>query len=191
MLYINYVYLCILFISITLIIYTIYTIYNAIISNPIPNNKRNLYRNNNNIITHNVFNNFVFDENIRKNKIDDNYIIPDVTIKYSNKINSRGVFANKNFYKNDIIEICPCIKINALLHHERPFENYLFKLNDKYSIVGFGYCSMYNHSETPNALWHIINENQISIQILKDIKKDEEILVSYGNEYWETRDSKI
>lgn len=180
------IYLSILFICISSIIYTIY---NVIISTP-KINQRTLYPNNN-FITHNVFNNFVFDENIRKNKIDDIYIIPDVTVKYSNKINSRGVFANKNFYKNDIIEICPCIKINALYDQELPLEDYIFKLNNKYSIVGFGYCSLYNHSETPNAIWNIINENQISIQILKDIKKDEEIMVSYGNEYWEKRDSKI
>jgi SET domain-containing protein len=50
---------------------------------------------------------------------------------------------------------------------------------------------MYNHSNTPNALWHIINENQMSIQIIKDIKKDEEILVSYGTKYWKTRNLKI
>jgi len=186
MLYLNYVYLTILFICITPIIYTIY---NVLIS--ISKKNQRTLNPNNNIISHNVFNNFVFDENIRKNKIDDNYIIPDVTVKYSNKINSRGVFANKNFYKNDIIEICPCIKINSLVHHEVPLENYIFKLNNNYSVVGFGYCSIYNHSDTPNALWHIINENQISIQILKDIKKDEEILVSYGDEYWESRDFKI
>jgi hypothetical protein len=153
-------------------------------------NQRKLYLNNN-IFTHTVFNNFVFDENIRKNKIDDIYIVPDVTIKYSNTINSRGVFANKNYYKNDIIEICPCIKINSLVHNEVPLENYIFKLNKNYCVVGFGYCSMYNHSDTPNASWQIMNENQIRIKIIKDIKKDDEILVSYGDEYWSTRKSKI
>ena len=185
MLQINYIYLCILFVCIIL---KIYIIYNLLISKPIIN-QQNLHLNNN-TITHNVFNNFIFDENLRKNKIDDNYINPDVTIKYSNTINSRGVFANKNFYKNDIIEICPCIKINNLIYPEVPLENYTFKLNKKYSIVAFGYCSMYNHSNTPNALWHIMNENQISIQIIKDIKKDEEIFVSYGDEYWKSRNSK-
>jgi hypothetical protein len=186
MLQINYIYLSILFVCIILIIYIIY---NILISKPLIN-QQNLHPNNN-IITHNIFNNFIFNENLRKNKIDDIYINPDVTIKYSNTINSRGVFANKNFYINDIIEICPCIKINTLSNREFPLENYIFKLNKKYSIVAFGYCSMYNHSNTPNALWHIINENQMSIQIIKDIKKDEEILVSYGTKYWKTRNLKI
>jgi hypothetical protein len=185
MLQINYIYLIILSVCTLLIIYIIY---NVITYKPIINQR---ILSSNNIITHNAFNNFVFDENIRKNKIDDRYIIPDVTIKYSNTINGRGVFANKNYYKNDIIEICPCIKINSLVNNEVPLENYIFKLNKKYSLVGFGYCSIYNHSDTPNALWQIINENQISIIIINDIKKDEEIFVSYGNEYWSTRDYKI
>jgi hypothetical protein len=182
----NYIYLIILFICIIWIIYTIY-----ITISSIPKINQRILSGNKNGFNHNVFNNFIFDDNIRKNKIDDIYLVPDVTVKYSNTINSRGVFANKKYYKHDIIEICPCIKINKLINHEVPLENYIFKLNNKYSIVGFGYCSMYNHSDTPNALWHVINENQIRIKIIKDIEKDEEICVSYGDEYWSTRDLKI
>jgi len=142
-------------------------------------------------ITGNVFNNYIPDTNIKKHNKDDIYIIPDVIVKYSKTIKSRGIFANKEYKKDDIIEICPCIKINKIKISELPLEDYIFYINDNYCMVGFGYCSMYNHSDTPNANWHIMNENQIEIKMLKDIQKGEEIFVSYGDKYWKNRKEKI
>ena len=36
----------------------------------------------------------------------------------------------------------------------------------------------------------IINENQLEIKIIKNIKKDEEIFVSYGDHYWKNNNNK-
>ena len=54
-------------------------------------------------------------------------------------------------------------------------------------MIGFGYCSMYNHSDTPNATWEILDEEKIKITVTKNIAEGEEIFVSYGREYWKTR----
>jgi hypothetical protein len=113
-------------------------------------------------------------------------VIPSIEIKNSEKIGSRGVFATKNYKKNDIIEICPTIseetsKFDGIL------KDYIFKYDDKYSLLAFGFCSMYNHSDDYNALWTILSKNQIKMYATKDIKKGEEILTSYGDGYWQTR----
>jgi hypothetical protein len=108
------------------------------------------------------------------------YVVPQVEIKKSEKIGSRGVFATKDYKKDDIIEICPTIseetsKFDGIL------KDYIFKYDDKHSLVAFGFCSMYNHSDNYNALWTVLSKEQMKIYASKEIKKGEEILISYGN----------
>jgi hypothetical protein len=116
------------------------------------------------------------------------YVRPDVNIKYSEKIKSRGVFANKDYKINDIIEICPTIKLIG--NFGGPLQKYVYRYDNKHNLIAFGYCSIYNHSDTPNAVYRIINENQLEIKIIKNIKKDEEIFVSYGDHYWKNSNNK-
>ena len=111
--------------------------------------------------------------------------IPNVTIAHSNKINDRGIFANQDYKKDDIIEICPALQQNKI-HGIGSIKNYLFHLNDDTDLVGFGYCSMYNHSDTPNATWKV-NETSIKMYAISDIKANEEIFVSYGPNWFATR----
>ena len=124
----------------------------------------------------------LFKSNLSNNE----YITPSIEIKNSEKIGSRGVFALKNYKKNDIIEICPTIseetsKFDGIL------KDYIFKYDDTNSLLAFGFCSMYNHSDDYNALWTVLSKNQIKMYATKDIKKGEEILTSYGEGYWKTR----
>ena len=115
------------------------------------------------------------------------YVVPQVEIKKSEKIGSRGVFATKDYKKDDIIEICPTIteetsKFQGIL------KDYIFKYDDKISLLAFGFCSMYNHSDNYNALWKVLSKEQMKFYATKDIKKGEEILISYGDGYWKTRE---
>ena len=64
---------------------------------------------------------------------------------------------------------------------------YIFDFDEDNVLIAFGYCSMYNHVDNPNAEWEVLNENQLMIKSIKDIKKDEEIFVSYGDDYWTSR----
>jgi SET domain-containing protein len=109
-------------------------------------------------------------------------------ISYSD-IGSRGVFADRDYKPGEILEVCPCIKQENKDLSGRILD-YLFHFNENESLIAFGYCSMYNHIDDPNAEWEVINENQVKIVVKKHIKEGEEIFVSYGDEYWDTRNSK-
>jgi hypothetical protein len=65
--------------------------------------------------------------------------------------------------------------------------NYIFHYKNKTNLIAFGYCSMYNHMDDPNAEWTILNKNQIQIVALKQIQKGEEIFISYGPDYFKDR----
>lgn len=113
------------------------------------------------------------------------YQPPTNDIKISD-IGYRGVFASRDYNVGEILEVCPCIK--QIESPTGKILDYLFSLNETDSLIAFGYCSMYNHSDDANADWKIINENQIKIKTIKPIKKGDEIFISYGDDYWETRD---
>jgi len=123
--------------------------------------------------------------NIKYNKYHDRYLQSKLIIK-SSEDKGRGVFANQNYKKGEVIEVCPCIKerretISSML------KNYVFTFDNNYALIGFGYCSIYNDSKTPNAFWEVMDETKIRVVALKNIKKGEEICHSYGKDYWETR----
>ena len=114
------------------------------------------------------------------------YVVPRVEVKISKEIGSRGVFANKDYKKDDVIEICPTIS-EETSKFQGILRDYIFKYDDKYSLLAFGFCSMYNHSDNYNALWTILSKDQIKFYATKDIKKGEEIFTSYGEGYWKIR----
>jgi len=113
------------------------------------------------------------------------YVLTTNEIKKSD-IGHRGVFASKDYKAGETLEVCPCIKhpYNIL---EGKIQDYIFDFDEDNVLIAFGYCSMYNHVDNPNAEWEVLNENQLMIKAIKDIKKDEEIFVSYGDDYWTSR----
>lgn len=116
------------------------------------------------------------------------YKPPIAHIKMSKKINDRGVFALKDYSKGDIIEVCPCISDDSE-KFDGVIQDYLFKYDKKTALVAFGYCSMYNHSDKHNALWKVMAKDKLQIYATKDIKEGEEIFISYGEGYWDSRES--
>lgn len=113
------------------------------------------------------------------------YKVPNVRIQKS-KIGGRGVFANQNYSVDEIVEICPTITLNDK-DSVGNINDYLFSFNSEDNLVGFGYCSMYNHQDDPNANWEVINKDKIQIKVVKPIQKGEEIFVSYGEAYFNHR----
>jgi hypothetical protein len=101
----------------------------------------------------------------------------------------RGVFTNKDFEIGEIIELAPYIE-DETDNFKGIIRDYIFSKNGKLerSVVAFGFGSMYNHSDSPNARWEVTNQN-VKIQCIKPIKKDEEVFITYGNEYWKTRNN--
>jgi SET domain-containing protein len=108
----------------------------------------------------------------------------DDLIKESN-IGGRGVFCKNGYKKGDIIEVCPCIKSN-LNEVKGEIKNYLFKYDENVSLLAFGYCSMYNHSDNPN-IHYIVFEDKLVLEATRDILPDEEMFITYGSQWWDSR----
>jgi uncharacterized protein len=106
-------------------------------------------------------------------------------------IGGRGVFAKEDIRKGDIIEIAPIIleELDNILSGST-IMNYVFFTDedeDEYAIA-FGYGSMYNHQRENNAYWTIDRDSlSITFKALKDIPKGSEVFVSYGDNYWSSR----
>ena len=107
------------------------------------------------------------------------------------KKGERGLFATKNYEINDIIEICPTLKMNSCEVAESNILNHhFFKANNSNnqnnSLVSLGYCSLINHSqEKQNSSWKVSSDdNTIIMYAIKPIKKGEELYSNYGEGYW-------
>jgi SET domain-containing protein len=111
------------------------------------------------------------------------YILPCVQVKFSNKICSRGLFATVEYNKGDIIEIAPAIK-QEKKWNKGTLNDYTFSFDEKTVLIGLGYSALYNHSDKNNAYWTTIDDNKIKIVCKKRIQPGEEIFISYGANYF-------
>jgi len=118
-------------------------------------------------------------------EFDKEYIVPNITIQPS-LLGGRGIFAIQPYKRGDIIEICPCVRVNNNMTRGR-IGDYTFQYDDTTSLVVFGYGSIYNHKSTPNAYYSIVNKCQMEIVAKEDIHIGEEICISYGDEYFANR----
>lgn len=102
------------------------------------------------------------------------------------KISGRGVFAKSKIEKGEIIEIAPVIIIPFNEKHLLPLElaRYVFKSGvsgHETSALAMGLGSFYNHSERPNAIYHLsVLKRIIEFIALEDIDPNVEITVDYG-----------
>lgn len=101
------------------------------------------------------------------------------------KYGGRGVFANQCFRKNEIIEISPYIETPRETV-QGTFIDYVFEKDEDTFILCFGNISMINHNDDYNVEL-TIDEDNVILVATKDIEKDEELLISYGEQYWNAR----
>ncbi len=92
-----------------------------------------------------------------------------------------GVFANKNFKRGNLIEKCPVLLCPGLYL----LRNHLFSWSKGRRVIALGNGSLYNHSFSPNAVYHHDYKNKcIRFFARRNIKKGEEIRVNYnGNPF--------
>ena len=120
-------------------------------------------------------------------------------ISYTDKISiknslisggGRGVFAEKDFKKGEVIEVCPLITDYKKNFENSKIKDYTFKSKFKkdQEVIVFGMCSMYNHSNDFNVHHNQDPENMI-YTASRDIKKGEELYVNYGGDYWNSRNN--
>lgn len=98
-----------------------------------------------------------------------------------------GVFADKKIKKGELIEECYVLISRG---GDKTLEDYYFDVNGKKGIfTGFGV--IYNHATDPNADYDIYAGKKLAvIKAARDIKKGEEIFVSYGEEWFSSRNIK-
>lgn len=107
-------------------------------------------------------------------------------------IHGYGVFAKEEIFEGEIIEECPILDLGIPFGHSSPvLIDYRFNWPQgsnewESQVVAWGYGSLYNHSNEPNAYWRSnIDRKTFEFVSNKKIKAGEEILVYYGGEnYW-------
>lgn len=111
-------------------------------------------------------------------------------------VHGRGVFANKLFSKDEIIEIFPLSPLAFRTRYQGDYGilTYGF-INDKCPCeeckrhgnviyLGMGYSSIYNHQDSPNAQLSIdFSKLTGSVTALKNIEKDSEIFIKYTDDH--------
>ena len=116
----------------------------------------------------------------------------DIEVKPS-PIHRYGVFAKKDICINEVVEECPVVIFDKLTrnYQEALSTGRSFQWSDDNCVIALGYGSMYNHSEEPNAEFKSDYENEIlSFIATKDIPAGAEVLISYGDTYWDYWDEK-
>jgi len=102
-------------------------------------------------------------------------------------IHGYGVFATQDLAKGTLIEECHFIET---ITSYRGLQSYVFthsSLNDK-DLFLLGYGSIYNHSSTPNvACEYDTPKKVIRFETLGRIRQGEELLISYGRDWFASR----
>lgn len=99
-------------------------------------------------------------------------------------IHGYGVFADQDIEAGDTIEECYAFLLDK---QDLSLANYYFKVGDKHAVA-LGYGFIYNHSDTANADYYF--DPEYSLVVFKAnqwIKKDKEILISYGKNWFSDR----
>jgi hypothetical protein len=103
----------------------------------------------------------------------------------------RGVRSLCYFVPNQVIEKCPGVFLRTFPENE--LRDYVFGVQNGGFVSAYGLCSLYNHSNTPNARWTVDgirddpNSWQVTITATRYINPGDEILISYGSDYWRSR----
>lgn len=117
----------------------------------------------------------------------------DLIIKESKiKGAGRGVYANKNYKQGEIIETCPMIDVDVnTTPDDHILQDYIFDhiTDENKRVLVFGYGSMYNHSDDYNVDYDQTQENTMVYTANRDIQKGEELYISYGDDYWNSRNN--
>lgn len=97
----------------------------------------------------------------------------------------RGVFTAESLNSDDLIEICPIIKIpTGQLEHidQTTLYDYYFLWEEEgfKGCIALGYGSIYNHNNTPNAdMIFDYQDSTIKIVSNQDIESGSELFIDY------------
>lgn len=108
-----------------------------------------------------------------------------------------GVFANKKFIKNEIIEIAPYVILENYNTHQQYgiLKNYVYSMKNTSNVaLSLGFGSLYNCSKTPNVNFVIDNDSMTRLMIFYaccDINTHDELYINYGYEIDDNMENNI
>jgi SET domain-containing protein len=116
-------------------------------------------------------------------QIDEAYKSPAIVVRRS-PIHRWGVYAKEAIKRLDILEEVPYFVVSSSeIEEAKQCERYSYMINDEESFIGLGYAGLYNHSSNANAVFEIDFLNElVRHYAIRDIEKDEEITINYGEE---------
>ena len=102
-----------------------------------------------------------------------------------------GVFTDKQFSKNEIVEVAPIIRdSNERWGYNNNIANYTTSCDELNSSLTLGYGSLYNHSNDNNVDYYGSEHGNVFIFVAnRNIKKNEELFINYGEDWWTSRQS--
>jgi hypothetical protein len=99
-----------------------------------------------------------------------------------------GVYTLDDIADNELIEECVAIELPIDDIKGTVLTDYIFKLSNSLYALALGNGSLYNHRNQPNARWEYDNDRKlIKIFSTRAITMGEEIFISYGKEYFNSR----
>jgi uncharacterized protein len=111
--------------------------------------------------------------------------LPPFTIKDTQRY-GRGIYANREIKKGELLEICPVIVISKEEDEylsKTNLANYYFYWGESEKAIALGYASIFNHSYTPNASFYCNSKQMvICFNAIKDIRNGEEITINYNGD---------
>lgn len=103
-------------------------------------------------------------------------------------IHGYGVFAQADIAPDEIIEECHAI----LTYGGDPVLRDYYYSAGRYFAVPTGFGLIYNHATDPNATYHFDEESELlTFKALRPIKKEEEIVVYYGHDWFAERKMEV
>lgn len=120
------------------------------------------------------------------------FISPEIYLKTGAK--GLGVYAKNNIPKNVMLELSPISSCWKSEWENTPYHLkklvFSFPQSTNNYVIALGYISIYNHDDLNNSYWFTCDIG-IGIVTNREINKDEEICINYGDAYWKNGWTKI
>jgi len=135
---------------------------------------------------------------------DNVYFVSDKIEVRKSSIHGLGVFAKENIPADTVIEISRLLRLGWRMAYQNDpvIRDYCWgnlgweceqcKIHGPHSYLALGYGSLYNHMDSPNTNMSLdFNHNTMMVKTKRDINKDEELFVCYGENYWKHRSKSL
>jgi uncharacterized protein len=116
-------------------------------------------------------------------------ITPPTSIRIGDTEHGRGVIATTAIAQGETIEVCPILEL-AEGDASGLLDDYTVSLDGSEGVaLLLGYGSLYNHADEPNAEYVTVGDLVYEFVALRDIEAGEQVTISYGEEWWRTRET--